>query len=168
MLNTDFASQFYPKNLFSLLSSSLFSSAGGFPKGLPFNLQDTVEMQRQNWQTVSEAQQIILKGLQTVTRQQTDIVSSLIENQSNMINLFIQAGTPEEKIALHSDLARKQYKTAIENMRDLQNTITDTLRHASDILHQRTLRNLSEAHRASKHALIPANADQITERKIAA
>lgn len=165
MLNLDLMSQFYPKNLYSLFSNTMFSSAGGFPKGLPFDMHSILEMQRKNVQAMSEAQEILLAGMQSVSRQQSEIVSSMIENQSNMISLLMTEGTPEEKITRAAELKRTQYKATLKDIRSLQDTMTDTIRSAADILHGRTTTSLGENQRAVKNALVAANSDEISRQR---
>jgi len=169
MLNLELMNQFYPKNLFSLFSGSLFSTAGGFPKGIPFDMTRMLEAQRRNVQAIAEAQGVVLSGMQTVARQQSEILSGVIESQSALISLFIQEGTPEEKIARHAELTKAQYKDTVHDVRVLQDAITSTLREAADVLHHRTVSRLSERQSSAiKNALVPANSDEITQRKISA
>ncbi len=168
-MNFDLMNQFSPKAMFSLFSGSLFSSAGGFPKGVPFDMNRMLEAQRRGVQAIAEAQSIVLSGMKTAARQQSEMISSAIENQSTIISLFLQEGTPEEKIARHAELTKTQYKDAIHDIRALQDTVSATLREAADVLHQRTVSRLSERQSStSKNALVPANSDEITQRKISA
>lgn len=169
MLNVDFKNPYSPKNLYSLLTTSLFSNAGGYPQGLPFDLSSLFEAQRKSLKALAEAQEITISGIQAVTRQQSDILSGMIESQSALTNLLIQQGTPEEKIARHAEATRTQYKETLRDVRDMQDTINKTIRNAADALHQSVISNLGETVRVkSKNALVPANSKTDQHGKIAA
>jgi len=169
MINLDSKSPYNPQNLYSLFTTSFFSNAGGYPQGLPFDLGGMFEAQRKSLKALAEAQEIAIKGIQTVARQQSDILSGMIESQSALTNLLIQHGTPEEKKARHAEATRTQYKEALRDVRDMQDTISKTIRSAADALHQGIISNLGESVRVkSKNALVPANTKTDQHGKIAA
>lgn len=155
-----------PKTLMTMVSQ-----AQGYTRGLPYNLHSLFETQRTNWQAMVEAQESLIGSIKTITRQQTHIMDTIWRNHTAFLNLVLDEGTPEGKIARHAEVTRKHYKELIQEVRKWQDTMTDTLRNAADILHHRTVSTLSEGQRqaqAGKALLIPANADDMTERKTAA
>jgi len=162
-LNTD-TPFITPKTLVSMMSQ-----AQGYTRGLPYDLHSLFETQRTNWLALTEAHETVIASMQTIARQQGRIMSTIWENQTSFVSLLIDEGTPEEKIVRHAEISKKQYKDIVHEMRKMQDTMTETLRNAADILHHRTISTLSEGQRqASKALLIPANADDITQKKIAA
>lgn len=167
MLNLDTDTHFItPKTLLSMISN-----AQGFSRGLPYDLHSLFETQRTNLQAFAEAHQIILAGWQEAAQQQSSIFSTLWQNQTALMNLIIDEGTPEEKIVRHAEVSKKHYQHIVHEARKMQDNMTEALRNAADTLHHRAMSTLSEGQRqASKAhtALIPANAGDITHRKIAA
>ncbi len=170
MFNFDFKNPYNPENFYAPFTTSSFSKTGGYPKDLPFDLNGMFEVQRNSLKALAEAQKIAISGIQAVARQQNDILSGMIESQSALISLFIQQGTPEEKIARHAKVAKTQYKHALHEIRDMQDTISKTMRSAADALHQSVISNLGEQHMHVKNtnALVPANTKADKHGKIAA
>lgn len=164
-LNTDVAF-ITPKTLVSMLSQ-----AQGYTRGLPYDLHSLFETQRTNWQAMIEAQETLIASMNNIAHQQSRIMATLWKNQTAFLNLVMDEGTPEGKIARHAEVTKRHYKEIIDEMRKMQDSVTETLRNAADILHHRTISTLSEGQRqaqASKAMLIPANAEDMTTRKAAA
>lgn len=169
MLNYDFKNPYSPENFYALFTTTLSSPGKGYAKDLPFDLNGLFEAQRKGLQALTEAQKIAISGIQSVARQQNEILSGMIESQSALINLLIQQGSPEEKIARHAKAARTQYKDALHDIRGIQDTISQTIRNAADALHQSIISNLDEnVHIKNRNALVPANAKTDKHGKIAA
>lgn len=163
MLNFDFKPPFQSKNLFSL-----FSAPQGFYKGFPFDVQGIIEAQRKNMQAVTDAQETLMKGMQSAVRQQTEIFSAALQNQSALISLLSQAGTPEEKMARQTELSKQHYSNAVNDIRRVHDTVSESIRNAADILHHRVAGTFSESQRQAGKLIIAANNSDITERKVAA
>ncbi len=165
ILNTD-TPFVTPKTLVSMMSQ-----AQGYTRGLPYDLHSLFETQRTNWQAMVEAQETLIASMNNIAHQQSRIMDTLWKNHTAFLNLMLDEGTPEGKIARHAEVSKKHYKEIVQEMRKMQDTMTETLRNAADILHHRTISTLSEGQRqaqASKAMLIPANAQDMTTRKAAA
>lgn len=155
-----------PKTLVSMLSQ-----AQGYTRGLPYDLHSLFETQRTNWQALMEAQETLIGSMNDIAHQQSRIMAMLWKNHTAFLNLVLDEGTPEGKIATHAEVSKTHYKEIVDEMRKMQDAMTATLRDAADILHHRTISTLSEGQRqaqASKAMLIPANAQDMTTRKAAA
>ncbi len=167
MLNPDFKSPYSPGNFYSLFNS-FFSNAGGHPKGLPYDLGGILEAQRKNLKAITDAQEIAMEGFQSIARQQSEFVSSMIANQSSLMGLLTKEGTPEEKIARHADLARMQYNAAIHDIRQMQDTMHKIIRNAADVLHHNVASHMKDGHRLKDRHLPAANNQEKAHGKIAA
>lgn len=169
MINIEIPAPVYTQNLASLLTSALFSNAAGWPRGLPFDLGTTLEMQRRNIQAIAEAQQILLAGAQKAARQGSDILSLLVDSQNTVLTRMASPGTPEDKIANHIELSQKAYKALVRDIRHIQDNVTETLREATDILHHRTLAGFHESRSVlDKAEEKSATIAEITQRKAVA
>lgn len=155
-----------PKTLMSMISR-----AQGYSRGLPYDPHSLFETQRTNWQAMIEAQESLIGSMYAISHQQSRIMGTVWQNYTAFLNLILDEGTPEGKIAQHAEISKKHYKDIVHEMRKLQDTATEALRNAADILHHRTISTLSEGQRqaqSGKAMLIPANADDITKHRTAA
>ncbi|QQG35707.1 MAG: phasin family protein [Micavibrio aeruginosavorus] len=162
MYNFDLTTSILPQNIAKLMTASLFSPLGGYPKGLPVSPATLLEIHRQGLVAWSKAQKAAFSGLQTVVRQQNDILSGMLEWQSAMLGVMMQEGTPEEKISRQASLTQAHYQNSLRDMRQVQDTIASTLRQASDVLHQSTLQALRFENTATGGPILsatPANSD---------
>lgn len=155
-----------PKTLINMLAQSQ-----GYSRGLPYDLPSIFETQRTNWQAMIEAQESMIGNMKAVAAQQSRIMQTLWKNQTAFLNFIVDEGTPEGKIVRHAEMSKAHYRTLIQDMRSLQDIMTNGMREAADILHHRALSTMSESQRqaqARKAMLMPANAADITKQKAAA
>lgn len=151
--------------------ASMMSQIQGYTCGLPYDLHSLFETQRTNWQAVIEAQETLIASMNNMAHQQNRIMDTLWKSHTAFLNLVLDEGTPEGKIARHAEANKKYYKEIVHEMRKLQDSMTDTLRNAADILHHRAISTLSESQRQAHSGntrLIAANAQEITTHKAAA
>ena len=155
-----------PKTLMNMLSQ-----AQGYTRGLPYDLHSIFETQRTNWQAMIEAQETMIGSMKSVADQQSRIMHTLWQNHTAFLNLLLDEGTPEGKIARHAEVTKTHYRTMINDMRALQDTMAGAVREAADILHHRALSTLSEGQRqaqAGKDMLVPTKTTHAPKHKTAA
>lgn len=159
MYNLDLTAAVLPQNMTKLFISNLFTPLGGYPKGMPVSPATLLDFQRQSLIAIGEAHKVAFSGLQTVIRQQSDIFSNVMAWQNTLLNVMLQEGTPEEKISRQAAITQIQYQNSLRDVRQVQNTIADTLRQASDRLHQNTLQALCLEGGSALPPLTAANSD---------
>lgn len=140
---------------------NMVAQAQGYSRGLPYDLHSMFETQRTNWQALLEAQENMLGSMKSMAGHQSRIMRTLWQNQTAFLKLVMDEGTPEGKMARHAEATKTHYRTLLQDMRALQDTMNIALREAADILHHRALSTLSEGQRqaqAGKDMLMPAHA----------
>lgn len=103
-----------------------------------------LETQRKNWQALTEIQQLALDSLQTIARSQSEIVTRMFESNSTIARELIGDGTPEQKVARQTDLARKSYEQSIAGWQGLAEAARKSADEAAEILSKRVTASFSE------------------------
>ena len=109
-----------------------------------FDVKTLLEIQRKNILAFSEAQRLAYEGLQAVAQRQSEILSQIAEENSSLAKDIMNEGTPEEKIARHADLMKKNYEKSVANWNELTGMISDSGKEASDIISHRVTASLTE------------------------
>lgn len=113
-------------------------------QNLPFDINSMLDTQRKNIQALTEAQHLAVENLQAIVQRQTEILSQLVEDNSNIAKEFMGEGTPEEKISKNADLLKKVYERTVKNMEELSDIISKSNSEASDIINKRVSASINE------------------------
>jgi phasin family protein len=113
-------------------------------KSPAFDMQSFLETQRKNIQAVTEAQQLAFQSLQAVAQRQGEIISQMVEDNSNLAREMMAEGTPEEKIAKNAQIFKSVYERTVENMQELSSMITSSGKEASKLINKRVSATMSE------------------------
>jgi phasin family protein len=113
-------------------------------KTMPFDMQSMMETQRKNMQAFSEAQQLTVESMQAFAQRQAQLLSQIVEDNSNMAKEMMSEGTPEEKIAKNADLFKSFYERSVKSMNELNEMLTSTSQEASKIINKRVSASMNE------------------------
>ena len=119
-------------------------------QSLPFDVQAFMDTQRNNMQAVTEAQQTALEGIQALAQRQTEILSKMVEENSQIAKGALSEGTPEEKMAKNADLFKAAYERSIKNLNDMAELINKSNQEATDIINKRVSASMNELKAAIK------------------
>ena len=119
-------------------------------QSLPFDVQAFMDTQRKNMQAVTEAQQTALEGIQALAQRQTEILSKMVEENSQIAKGALSEGTPEEKMAKNADLFKAAYERSIKNLNDMAELINKSNQEATDIINKRVSASMNELKAAIK------------------
>lgn len=111
---------------------------------LPFDLKDLMETQRRNLQAFTEAQQIAMENLQAIAQRQSEILSQIVEDNSNIAKGMLGEGTPEEKISKNADFFKKSYERTVANARELSEMVSKSNLEASNVINKRVSASMNE------------------------
>lgn len=111
---------------------------------LPFDLKDLIEAQRRNVQAITEAQKLTMENLQAIAQRQTEILSQIVEDNSNIARSLLSEGTPEEKISKNADLFKKVYERTVSNMRELGDMVNKSGIEAGNVINKRVSASINE------------------------
>lgn len=120
--------------------SKMFSSFQGFP----FDLDSLMETQRRNVQAFSDAQQMAIESLRTVTARQSQILSQMMEENSEIAREALAEGTPEEKISKQADRMKKVYEKSVAGAREIADMVGKSAQAAQDVINKRVSASLTE------------------------
>lgn len=110
----------------------------------PFDFSALMETQRKNMQTMSELQQIAVGNLQSIAQRQSEIISQMVESNTNMAQQIMTEGTPEEKIALQADMVRTAYENSVTGLTELSDLVAKSGKETGDIISKRVTASLTE------------------------
>ncbi len=157
MSQYDFAKFFGSEFASNLPSSSQF---------LPFDVKSLLETQRKNLQAFSEALQVVVESSQTIAQSQAEILSQFAADNSSLIQEIASEGTPEEKIAKHADLIKKNYEKSVANWKEISDIASKSGKEATDIINKRVSASLTEI-KSSLGKKGPSANNNVTRKKAA-
>jgi len=121
-----------------------FSKAFQQYQAIPFEMKDLMETQRKNLQAFTEAQQLAVENMQAVAQRQTEIVSQIIEDNSNIAKELMGEGSPEQKLAKNAELFKKLYEKTTSNMQELSGMISKSGAETGKLLNKRVSASMGE------------------------
>ena len=125
-------------------SQNDFSKAFQQYQAIPFEMKDLMETQRKNLQAFTEAQQLAMESMQAVAQRQTEIVSQIIEDNSNIAKELMGEGSPEQKLAKNAELFKKLYEKTTVNMQELSDMISKSGAETGKLLNKRVSASMGE------------------------
>jgi len=127
-----------------LFSQNDFSKTFQQYQAIPFEMKDLMETQRKNLQAFTEAQQLAVESMQAVAQRQTEIVSQMIEDNSNIAKELMGEGSPEQKLAKNAELLKKLYEKTTSNMQELSDMISKSSAETGKLLNKRVSASMGE------------------------
>jgi len=108
------------------------------------NMEHVVASQRRNLEALTAANQLAVQGFQAVTRRQAEILKQTLEQTSQAMREVMAAGSPEDKAARQTELAKEAFERAIANMRELAEMVTKAQTEANEVITKRVTESLDE------------------------
>jgi len=110
----------------------------------PLDLKAMMETQRKNMQALAEINQRTMEGWQTLARQQAEMVSDFLQDNSTLARESFSEGTPEQKMARQSEIFKKTYQRSLAHSQELAKIVTDCSKEAGDVVSKRIFATLNE------------------------
>ena len=129
-------SQFFSQNDFSKTLQQY--------QAIPLEMNDIMETQRKNLQAFTEAQRLAVENLQAVAQRQTEIMSQIIEDNSNIAKELMGEGSPEQKLAKNAELFKNLYEKTTRNMQELSDMMSKSNAETGQLLNKRISASMSE------------------------
>jgi len=121
--------------------------------GKAFDVEGFVASQRKNVEALTAANQLAFEGVQALVRRQAEIVRENVEELTKITRELTAAGSPEDKLAKQTQLAKEAFENALGHVRELTGLVQKSSSQAVDVLSKRVADNLDEV----KAALTKAN-----------
>lgn len=131
-------------NFFNFFKNNDFAKSLEKLQAAPFDMKKMLEIQRKNLQTLSEAQQLTVEGIQSVLNRQIEVISQFMEEQSFITNQLLREGTPEDKLNRNAELIKNSYDKAVANAKEISELVQKTNSKASRLLNQRASATFKE------------------------
>jgi phasin family protein len=115
------------------------------PEGVyPFDYSALLEIGRKNFQALNEAHQLALSSYHSLARRQSELLSELVEENSDIGQVLFTEGTPQEKFIRQIDVAKTLYEHGVRHSRAISDIIRKSGNDAADVLNHRVSASLNE------------------------
>jgi phasin family protein len=124
-------------------SEALLSMAAKFPvPGIDMDV--LVASQRDNLEALGASNRAALDGFKAVGEWQVKILRETMQELASAINGLAQVGSPQQLAAIETELAKKAFETAVRQMRELADIVTDANQQAADAIVKRIPESIEE------------------------
>jgi phasin family protein len=108
------------------------------------DVESLVSSQRRNIEALTQANRLAYDGLQAVLKRQAEILRQTMDEVSQVTKDIAEPGSPQDKAAKQTDLAKDAFERSLSNMRELAEMIAKANNEAFDLLNKRFTQNLDE------------------------
>lgn len=109
-----------------------------------FDIKQVMETNRKNAQAVTDVLQMGMACLQEAMSRQAELISQMVQDNSNFASSMMAEGTPEQKIKQQTALMRKSYEATVEGVREVSDILTKSGEEATELLSKRVAASLNE------------------------
>lgn len=108
------------------------------------DVEALVSAQRRNIEAITAANQLAFEGLQAVGRRQAEILRQTLEETAAALRDAVTQGSPEEKLAKQTDLAKQAFEKALANMKELADLLAKSNQEAASVISARVTASIDE------------------------
>ncbi|WP_291989410.1 TIGR01841 family phasin [Candidatus Accumulibacter sp. ACC007] len=108
------------------------------------NMDALVASQRDNLEALNAANQAALEGMKAVGEWQAKLLQETMRELTAAIGKLSQSGSPQQLLAVESDLAKKAFATAVGQMQELTQIVIQANQQASAAIAKRIPESLGE------------------------
>lgn len=113
-----------------------------FKNTLDFN--QLFSTQRRNIEALSAANQVVVEGVQAISRRQAEVMRNNVEDTLKASKDLMTSGTPETNLSKQADFAKSFFETSLQNLREITEMATKSGFEAFDVLNRRAAETLEE------------------------
>lgn len=121
-----------------------------FKNTLDFN--QMFSTQRRNIEALSAANQVVVEGVQAISRRQAEVMRSNVEDTLKASKDLMTSGTRETNLTKQADFAKSFFETSLQNLREITEMATKSGFEAFDVLNRRAAETLEEMSKATASA----------------
>jgi phasin family protein len=104
--------------------------------------------QRRNMEALTNANRVAFEGMQAVAQRQAEILRQSMEEATKVASDLMTNGTPEQRIAKQTEIAKIAMEKALANMRELSEMMAKSNGEAVNLINQRMTESLDEVKKA--------------------
>ena len=83
------------------------------------DVEAVVAAQRKNLEAFTQANQLAVEGAQSFARRQVEIIRQAVDEASQALREWTEAGAPEDRVAKSVELSKAAYEKGIANAKEL-------------------------------------------------
>lgn len=121
-----------------------------FKSALDFN--QLFSTQRRNIEALSAANQVVVEGVQAISRRQAEVLRTNVEDTLKASKDLMTSGTRETNLTKQADFAKSFFETSLQNLREITEMATKSGFEAFDVLNRRAAETLEEMSKATATA----------------
>jgi phasin family protein len=103
-----------------------------------------VAAQKKNIEALTEANQLVIAGVQAVIKRQAEILQASMEQARTVASEILVPGSPEAKVAKQAEVVQTAFQAALANMKELADIVTKSNTEASNVISKRVNESLNE------------------------
>ncbi|MDQ2695496.1 MAG: phasin family protein [Pseudomonadota bacterium] len=103
-----------------------------------------LDAQRKNIEALTNANQVVVQGMQAVAKRQSEILAQAMAEVSAAAQEIARAGDAQAMSAKQAELVRQAFEKAIANMRELAEMVTKSNQQAFELINKRVAESLEE------------------------
>jgi len=103
-----------------------------------------VTSQRKNIEALTQANRLAYDGLQAVVKRQVEILRQTMDEVALATKDLAEPGSPQDKAAKQTELAKDAFERTLANMRELAEMIAKANSEAFDLLNRRFSQSMDE------------------------
>ncbi len=129
----------------TVLKNFDFSNLTAPMANAPADVQQALDEQRKNMQSLAEIQQITAQNFQEIAHRQNALFSQIMRNNASIAQDMLNAGKPEDKLLRNSQAMQKNYEQAMESAKEIADLVQKTNSEATNILTKRADESVKKA-----------------------
>lgn len=137
-------------NFFSDMQSTMKQMMESAPTANPFDFKTVMEAQRKNIQTLTEANQCVMNGWQTLAKRQAEMVAQFVQDNSGLATQGLSPASPQETLAKQTELLKTVCEQAMQNAREITEIVRKNTADATEIVNRRLISGFGEIKNAAK------------------
>ena len=111
---------------------------------MEIDIKTLMETQRRNMQAFSEAGQLAMGSWQNLARKQAEMMTRMVQDNSNIMQETLKEGTPEEKVARQAEVFKKAYEQSVLNSREMTELVIKSGKDTVDLINKRVSASINE------------------------
>lgn len=114
-----------------------------------FDFNQLFSAQRRNIEALSAANQVMVEGVQAVSRRQAEVLRDNVEQVLKASRDIFQTGSAENNLGRQTECARSILENNINSFREVTETLTKSSFEALDVLNKRAAESMDEINKTT-------------------
>ena len=130
-------------NVFPMFQTDITKILADFKiPGVDF--EPMIAAQRKNIEALTEANNLVVAGIQAVIKRQAEILQASMEEARTVASDIMVPGAPEAKLAKQAEVVQTAFQAALGNMKELADIVTKSNTEAGNVISKRVTEGLDE------------------------